>query len=131
MSLPTPEALLPHRPPQLYLDRLVEWDGRRLVAEGQLDAAALDPVAPLALVEGLAQAMGCLGRLNGQTGDAVLLGLESVAFPGPPTKPGRVRFEVTLLSHQPRISEARGVATSGDDGAERILCTATLRAALL
>lgn len=111
----------------------MQHDGPRLVAEGALPPGA----GGLDLVEGLAQALGCLGRLNGEQGDAVLLGLEAVQLgplpplpepsAGPTGTARRVTYAVEVLTHSPRITEARGVATIAGE----VVCTATLRAALL
>ncbi|MSP56308.1 MAG: hypothetical protein EXR69_12005 [Myxococcales bacterium] len=100
-----------------------------------------DCVSGLVMVEGLAQAWACLGRLGGEQGDAALLGLEAVSFPRPVRAPCTLRFEVTVTAHMARVTEARGVVREvrsaslperlPEDQDHDVACRAMLRAALL
>ena len=128
--LPAPESLIPHRRPQLLLTRLIELDGARLIAEADFadDHWPADGIPGMQLVEGLAQAMACLGRLRGEAGAAILLGVPKAAFPTIARAPCTLRFEVAIVEQRYRITEARGTVTRSADGV--VVCTASLNAAL-
>lgn len=126
--LPSPESLIPHRRPQLLLDRLIVLEGAKLTAEADFDP--LDWPAPIPgtqLVEGLAQAMACLGRLQGEEGAALLLGIPEASFPARARAPCTLQFVIEIVEQRFRITEARGTVTADDV----IVCTARLSAALL
>ncbi len=134
MSFPPVESLIPHRAPQRVVSRVVEADGPRLVAEGDLtlaDVAGHFPGAPVVpgvvMLEGLAQALACLGALSGEEGQAVLTGVEKARFRGMAVPPCTLRFEVEVTEARFRVTTAKGVVRL--DG--RVLCTATIHAALL
>lgn len=125
--LPSPESLIPHRRPQLLLDRLVAFDGATLTAEGDFAAGSWPQVLPpMQLVEGLAQAMACLGRLHGEVGAAVLLGIPAAEFPAPASPPCTLTFTVSVVERRLKITEAEGEVRHG--GA--LVCRARLAAAL-
>ena len=126
--LPNPCDLLPHRPPQLVLTRLVSFEGDRLVAEGDFGSADWQGAVPgMWLVEGVAQALGCLGRMHGEDGNAVLLSIEGVTFPASATVPCTLKFEVWLVDRRLRITEAAGRVTR--EGV--VVCEGRVTAALL
>lgn len=136
MSPPFPpiEALVPHRPPTLYLDRVVSWEGGRLVAERDFHPEEFPghfpgrPLVPgVVLLEGLAQALAALGGLGGERGQAVLTGVEKARFRGLVEPPATVVFEIEVRDRRFGLVLARGTARHGD----RVVCTADLQAALL
>jgi 3-hydroxyacyl-[acyl-carrier-protein] dehydratase len=134
MPFPDVEALIPHRAPQRVVTRIVAQDGPRLVAEGEFTVADVaghfpgNPVVPgMVLVEGLAQALACLGRLLGEEGRAVLTAVGEAHFPGVATPPCTLTFAVEVTEQRFRVTTAKGIVRQGD----RTLCTATLQAALL
>lgn len=125
--LPSPESLIPHREPQLLLDRLVAFDGATLTAEGDFAAGSWPATLPrMQLVEGLAQAMACLGRLHGEVGAAVLLGIPAAEFPAPATPPCTLTFTVRVVERRLKITEASGEVHH----AGALVCRARLTAAL-
>ncbi len=125
--LPSPDSLIPHRRPQLLLDRLVAFDGGTLTAEGDFDASGWPATVPrMQLVEGLAQAMACLGSLHGETGAAVLLGVPAAEFPAAASPPCTLTFTVEVVERRLKITEARGEVHHR--GA--LVCRARLTAAL-
>lgn len=133
-TFPDVEALIPHRRPQRVIDRILDWQGPRLVAEGSFTPADVaghfpdEPVVPgVVLVEGLAQALACLGRLSGQQGRALLTSIEGARFRGIAAPPCTLQFEVEVVEQRFKVTTARGRVREG----ARILCTATLSAALL
>lgn len=125
-------AHLPHRPPLLLVDRLLEREpGRRVVAEklvtagepylqGQPDARTQIP-GPL-LLEMLAQAGGFLeaGTLHGVS--IFLAGVKDARFLAPAFPGDRLRLEVAAEGAFAGLMRLQGTASC--EG--RALCTATL-----
>ena len=86
------------------------------------------PIVPgVVMLEGLAQALACLAALAGEKGQAVLTGVEKVRFRGIATPPATLRFEATVTDRRFGVTWAKGKVTDGD----RVLCTATVQAAIL
>lgn len=131
---PDVRALIPHRPPQLLVSRVIAVDGLRVEAEHDYLPADLpghfpeQAVVPgVWLIEGLAQTLACLGRLSGETGRAVLTGVEKARFRGMVLPPVTVRYAVELVDRRFGLATARGVVRVG----EKVVCTAEIKAALL
>jgi 3-hydroxyacyl-[acyl-carrier-protein] dehydratase len=134
MDFPSVESLIPHRAPQRYIDRVVAVEGTRITCEGDFlpeqfsghfpDKALVPGVV---MVEGLAQALACLAALAGERGRAVLTGVEKARFRGMAAPPARLTFEVEVTDRRFGVTWAKGVVREGD----RLLCTASLQAALL
>ena len=134
MDFPPVESLLPHRAPQLYLDRVVEVEGTRIRCEGTFLPEQFPghfpgrPVVPgVVMIEALAQTLACLGSLTGAHGQAVLTGVEKARFRGMAVPPVRLLFEVEVTDQRMGVTWAKGKVYDGD----RVLCTVTLQAALL
>jgi 3-hydroxyacyl-[acyl-carrier-protein] dehydratase len=99
--------LLPHRPPVLLVDRLLESDQRHAVAEKVFGAEGFGVwsgrVLGSALMEGLAQttaalfgaAAGASGASPGQSG--MLVGLTDFRFPDMAAAGKRVEYHVEIL----------------------------------
>jgi 3-hydroxymyristoyl/3-hydroxydecanoyl-(acyl carrier protein) dehydratase len=125
--LPPPNSLIPHRKPQLLVDRLIAYDGATLTAEGDFAPESWPTGVPrMQLVEGLAQAMACLGSLHGEAGAAVLLGIPAAEFPAAATPPCTLSFRVEVVERRLKITEARGEVHH----AGVLVCRARLTAAL-
>lgn len=134
MTFPPVETLIPHRAPQRHIDRVVSVEGVTIVCEGDLRPEHFPghfpgrPIVPgVVMLEGLAQSLACLASLSGERGQAVLTGVEKVRFRGIAEPPLTLRFEATVTDRRFGVTWARGKVTDG----ERILCTATLQAAIL
>lgn len=134
MSWPPVESLIPHRAPHRVVSRVVAFEGARLVAEGDFTPADVAghfpgrPVVPgVVMVEGLAQALACMGTLSGERGQAVLTGIEKARFRGMAVPPCTLSFEVDVIDRRFGVTRARGVVRQ--DG--RTLCTVSLQAAML
>jgi 3-hydroxyacyl-[acyl-carrier-protein] dehydratase len=134
MIFPDVETLIPHRAPQRYIDRVVAVEGARITCEtdftaeqfaGHFPQKALVP--GVVMVEGLAQALACLGALAGEQGLAVLTGVEKARFRGMAAPPARLTFEIEVTDRRFGVTWAKGTVREG----ERVLCTASLQAALL
>jgi 3-hydroxyacyl-[acyl-carrier-protein] dehydratase len=127
-------SLIPHRPPQLFLDRVVELDGARIRCETDFLPEHFPghfpgrPIVPgVVMIEGLAQALACLASLSGEQGQAVLTGVEKARFRGFAAPPVRLVFEVEVTERRFGVTWAKGRVRHDD----KVLCTVTLQAAVL
>lgn len=126
--------LLPHRPPFLLVDRVVEFEAdRRLVAlkgvtmnepffQGHFPAK---PVMPGVLIlEALAQAAALLAILSLPPGDVdgkitYLMGIDDARFRRPVVPGDRLELVVEVTKHKGAVWKQRGVArVDGQDAAE-------------
>ena len=135
MSWPLPASLIPHRPPQLYLTRIIDaevgGEHPRIVAEGDFlpgDFPGHFPgrtiVPGVVYIEALAQALACLAALSGEGGAHVLTGVEKARFRGICAPPATLRFEVEVTERRFGLTWARGRVRQ----AEATLCTVVLQA---
>ena len=130
--LPRPEAVLPHRPPFLYVDRVLECAAGRAVAERAFPPDEPffaghfpgHPVVPgVILIEGLAQTLAYLA-LREHPGRRVLLtGIDACRIRRP-VRPGEtVTYTVEVDRVRMNLVAAKGSVTVGG---ERV-ATAQLR----
>lgn len=130
-AFPPIVTLVPHRPPQLLLDRVLDATPDRITTEGHIPADALPghfpgrPIVPGAwLVEGLAQSLAALAALRGATGPAFLTGVEKARFRGFAEPPVTLRYDVEVVDERFGQTRAKGVVRVGD----RVVCTCELQA---
>jgi len=133
------EAILPHRDPFLWLDRVLELTpGRSVVAEkhltGEEDVFRGHfpgfPVFPGVLqLEALAQAgaMAVLSLPENQGKVALFGGLEKVRFKRQVVPGDTLRLEVSLTAVRGPVGKGQGKAFVGDD----LCCSATLTFAVV
>jgi 3-hydroxyacyl-[acyl-carrier-protein] dehydratase len=136
-SLPPVTELIPHRGRWLLIGELLSVDlaGRRIEAAGRFDEAFADGHFPerrvvpgVALLEGLAQTMACLGALlarddpDESEGTPFLAAFDRVRFRAPVFPPAEVRFAITVQERRMGLLLASGEARV--DG--RRVCTARL-----
>lgn len=131
-SLPEPTAIIPHRPPFLFVDRVLTCDAEAATAERMFPAdepffAGHFPgnavVPGVLLVEGLAQTLAYLALRQTGGGTMLLTGME-VGKIRRPVRPGEtVTYAVRLTRTRRQMVVAEGEITVGDD---RVL-TATLK----
>lgn len=133
-QFPPIESLIPHRPPTLYLDRVLSVEGARLVAERTFLPEEFPghfpgrPIVPgLVMLEGLAQALAALGALNGERALAVLTGVEKARFKGLVEPPATLRYEVEVTDRRFGLIFAKGRARLND----RVVVSAELQAAVI
>ncbi|MFN8533737.1 MAG: 3-hydroxyacyl-ACP dehydratase FabZ [Dehalococcoidia bacterium] len=119
------EALIPHREPFIFLDRIIECEfGVRAVGEiddvSQYQEHVLRghfpafPVLPGAIiVEALAEvgAVAALGLPENRGKIAMLTGLDGWKFRHPARPGDKVRLETTLIRSRGRFGKGKGVAT--------------------
>ena len=135
------EALLPHREPFLFLDRILECEfGQYAIGEiddvGQYDEHVLRghfpafPVLPGAIiVEALAEvgAVAALGLPENRGKLALLTGLDGWKFRHPARPGDRLRLETRVLRTRGRFGTAQAVATV----AEKLVASGELSFAIV
>lgn len=131
-TLPTPIEVIPHRPPFLFLDRVLVCSPQRIVAERTFHAdesffQGHFPGAPIVpgviLLEGLAQAMAYGVLLRGAGGKVLLTGLDRARFRHPVLPGDTVTFEVVPERTLLNVTTASGTVRVGD----RVVATATVK----
>lgn len=131
-TLPAPTAIIPHRPPFLFVDRVLACDDEAATAERTFPADEPffaghfpgNPVVPgVILVEGLAQTLAYLALRQTGGGTVLLTGME-VGKIRRPVRPGEtVTYAVRITRARRQVVVAEGEVTVGD---ARVL-TATLK----
>jgi len=121
--LPPPDAVLPHRPPFLYLDRVLTCSASEASAERCFSAEepffaghfpGLPVVPGVILIEALAQTLGYL-VLRQRPGHGILLtGVDACRIRRPVVPGETVRFEVALEKVRMGLAVAAGRAFVGD-----------------
>jgi 3-hydroxyacyl-[acyl-carrier-protein] dehydratase len=120
-TLPAVTDLLPHRRRWLLIDHLVAVDlaAGSVSAIGRFDEAFTDGHFPeravvpgVALLEAMAQTMGCLARLSDPdaVGTPYLAAFDQVRFRAPVFPPAEVLFQVTLRERRMGLTMASGEA---------------------
>ncbi|MEZ4239212.1 MAG: FabA/FabZ family ACP-dehydratase [Myxococcota bacterium] len=129
MELPPVTDLLPHRGRWLLVGSLlrVDLDAPSIEARGHFDPAYAEGHFPeklvvpgVALLEGLAQTMACLGALLARAqpdaapeGIPFLAAFDRVRFRAPVFPPADVDFRVTVQEHRLGLLMASGEARCG------------------
>ena len=136
MSWPDPATLLPHRSPALLVTEIVSVaDDRstietraRLLPEAFPGHFPGRPVLPgVAMIELLAQSLGCLAALSGERGQGMLTGVNNARFRRVVELPAELDIVVTVTDRRFGLTLARGrIAVGG-----RVACTAELQAVLV
>ncbi len=122
-KLPPPEAVLPHRAPFLFLDRILAVDARRCVSERLFEADESffaghfpgNPIVPgVILIEAMAQTLGYLALRQRPDHAVLLTGVEKCRIRRP-VRPGQsVRFEVEIVRQRMQLVIAQGKAYVGE-----------------
>lgn len=139
MSLPTPENLLPHRPPMLLLDRLLILEENSLVAEKQFRADEFFvqghypdyPLVPGVITcEALLQAGAALiafkRKAQPSDGVPVVARLTQAKFRRPLRPGDTVRLHVTLVEELSAVYVLKGEAKIDGKVAASLEFTCTL-----
>ncbi|MCA9540114.1 MAG: beta-hydroxyacyl-ACP dehydratase [Myxococcales bacterium] len=131
-ELPAPEAVLPHRAPFLFVDRVLRCTADEAVAERCFPAsepffAGHFPGQPLVpgviLIEGLAQTLAYLALRQVGGGTVLLTGVEGCRIRRPVRPDETVTYAIKVDKSRMGMVVATGAVTVGDD---RVL-TATLK----
>ncbi len=122
VALPAPAAVLPHRPPFLFLDRVLLCEPGRIVAERtfRIEEPFFEghfpgnPIVPgVILLEALAQTLA-YGVLRQTPGQKILLtGIEHCKFRQPVLPGQQVFFEVKPERTVMNVTQATGVVSVG------------------
>jgi 3-hydroxyacyl-[acyl-carrier-protein] dehydratase len=122
-SLPPVEAILPHRPPFLLIDRVVELGPRRVVAVRTFRADEPffaghfpgRPVVPgVLLVEALAQTMAYFALYHRNAAQVFLVGIDRARFRAVVLPGEEVTFEVEVGEERFGLLSGNGKARVGD-----------------
>ncbi len=123
-TLPAPADVLPHRPPFLFLDRVLRCDAERAVAERTFAADEPffaghfpgNPVVPgVILVEAMAQTLAYLALRARGGGTVLLTGIDGCKVRRP-VRPGEtVTFSVEVTKAKMGLVVARAEAAVGDE----------------
>ena len=126
-ALPNPEDIIPHRPPFLFVDRILELEiGKRAVATWTPPAAAEwfkghfpgQPILPgVLLIEALAQtgAICVLADPRHRGKLPLFMGIDGARFRRPVRPDETVRLEVTLAPMTSRAGRGQARAWIGDE----------------
>jgi 3-hydroxyacyl-[acyl-carrier-protein] dehydratase len=129
MGIPNGEEIkrfIPHRQPFLFLDKIVEMNETRIVAEKHFSENEFflrgyypdDPQVPLILlVEALAQASGIIAsRFYRQSGKRLIVtGMEKIRFHKKVVSGDTVIFEVKPVHIRGPVAKVRGSASVNGD----------------
>lgn len=122
-----PEEIIPHRPPFLFVDQVIELEpGRRVVATWTPPAGADwfaghfpgNPILPgVLLIEAMAQAGAVAVLADSSSRDKLPLfgGIEKARFRRPVRPDETVRLEVELLQMRSRAGKGQARALVGGD----------------
>ena len=114
---PSVPSILPHRPPFLFIDRVVELSEDRVVAVRTFQAHEsfflghfpYRPVVPgVVLIEGLAQAMAYHSLLHHPSRQIFLVGIDEARFRSPIGFGIEVTFEVRVGEQRFGLMKGRG-----------------------
>ncbi len=118
-DLPPPEAVLPHRDPFLFLDRVLECSDDHAVAERTFSDEPFfaghfpgEPIVPgVVLIEALAQTLAYIALRRAPDLVVLLTGVDDCKIRRPVRPGDTVRFEVRIERTMMKVYFARATAT--------------------
>jgi 3-hydroxyacyl-[acyl-carrier-protein] dehydratase len=135
MDIETIKNILPHRPPFLFVDEVLEISDKKIVAKREIRADEYffaghfpnEPIMPgVLMIEALAQTGGVMLLQKYKGATPLFMGIDKARFRRIVQPGDTLIMEVELLQERGKIVKISGVAKVNDD----VACEATIMAGI-